>query len=226
MFQRYIIIGCSILLCFMGGFTFAQTTDQLQGTIDQKQAEISNLEAEIAKYQAQASKLSDTANDLSTVLQRLQISERKLEAQINLTKKQIDQTMAKLVTNQQTINNLGRGINKNTGAIEYFIRRINENESSSIVEVLGSGKTLSEFFESGIIMQKLNTQLGGVVLTMKDQKTSTESAQLELKKNQEKLIKLQNELADQEKIVAGQRAEHTKNVVMPWMQKSVNMSPS
>ena len=196
----------------MGGFTFAQTTDQLQGTIDQKQAEISNLEAEIAKYQAQASKLSDTANDLSTVLQRLQISERKLEAQINLTKKQIDQTMAKLVTNQQTINNLGRGINKNTGAIEYFIRRINENESSSIVEVLGSGKTLSEFFESGIIMQKLNTQLGGVVLTMKDQKTSTESAQLELKKNQEKLIKLQNELADQEKIVAGQRAEQAKLV--------------
>lgn len=194
----------------MGGFAFAQTTDQLQGTISQKQSEISNLEAEIVKYQSQANQLSSTATDLSTALQQIQITERKFEAQINLTKKQIDQTTAQLVINQQTINSLGRDIYTNTGVIEHLLRRIHENGSASIIEVLASGKTFSEFFDSDVVMQKLTKRLGGVVLTMKDQKTDTESAQLDLKKNQAKLIKLQNELADQEKIIASQRAEQAK----------------
>lgn len=189
---------------------YAQDTVELQNTIDQKQTEISNLEAEIAKYQLQASKLSDTANDLGTVLKRLQITEQKFEAQINLTKKQIDQTMTQLVRNQEAINMLGKDISHNTGAIEYLLRRIHENGSRSIVEVFYSGKNISEFFDSSITMGQLSKQLQGVVITMQDKKQTTEQAQITLGENQKKLTKLQNELADQEKIIAAQRAEQQK----------------
>lgn len=202
----------------------AQTVDQIQGTINQKQTEIQNLEAEIEKYQSEANKLSDTADDLQSVLQRLQINEKKLEAQINLTKKQIDQTMAKLVTNQQTINSLGRGIHKNTGAIEYLLRNMYDTESVSIVELLSSGKTISRFLDDTMVIQKLNEKLGGVVLTMKDQKQNTEHAQVELQENQKKLIALQNELSDQEKIVATQRAEQARLVKDTKNQESAYRS--
>lgn len=213
------------ILLLIGFFAFnksvsAQNIDQLQGTIDQKQSEISNLEAEIARYQSEASKLSDTANDLATVLKRIQISEQKLEAQINLTKKQIDQTMAQLVTNQQSINTLGRGIYKNTGAIEHLLRTMNSSEDVSAVEFLASGKTISQFFADTITIEKLNQKLGGVVLTMKDQKQTTEQSQVELKKNQEKLLKLQNELSDQEKIVATERAQQARLVKETKNQES------
>jgi murein DD-endopeptidase MepM/ murein hydrolase activator NlpD len=202
----------SLIIVVLGGVVHAQTVDQLQGTIDQKQSEISSLEAEIAKYQSEASKLSDTANDLATVLKRIQLSERKLEAQINLTKKQIDQTTANLVQNQQSINMLGSGINRNTSAIEYLLRVMNSREDVSVVEFLGSSKTISQFFADVVTIEKLNQKLGGVVLTMKDQKQVTEQSQVELQRNQVKLIKLQNELGDQEKIVATERAAQARLV--------------
>jgi murein DD-endopeptidase MepM/ murein hydrolase activator NlpD len=205
-----VLAGAGFFVFGNNGIATAQTAEQIQGTIDQKQSEIINLEAEIAKYNAQASKLSDTADDLASVVQRLQINERKFEAQINLTKKKIDQTMAQLVRNEQTINTLGRGIHKNTGAIEYLLRRMHENESVSLVEMLSSGKTISQFFESNMVIGKLNKQLGGVVLTMKDQKTDTETAQIDLQKIQRELVVLQAKLADEEKIIASQRAEQAR----------------
>jgi murein DD-endopeptidase MepM/ murein hydrolase activator NlpD len=190
--------------------TSAQNIDQLQGTIDQKQTEISNLEAEIAKYQSEANKLSDAADDLASTVKRLQINERKFEAQINLTKKKIDQTMAQLVRNQQTINTLGRGIHQNTGAIEHLLRTMNSGEDVSLVEFLSSGKTISQFFADVITIEKLNQKLGGVVLTMKDQKTDTESAQVDLQKTQKELVVLQAKLADEEKIIASEREQQAR----------------
>jgi len=84
-----VVLSLLVFLIFTNN-GFSMTEDELKQKIDATTASKKVLEDEIAQYQAQIKDIGDQANTLANTLKTLTTNEKKINAQISLTKKNIE----------------------------------------------------------------------------------------------------------------------------------------
>jgi murein DD-endopeptidase MepM/ murein hydrolase activator NlpD len=204
-----------ILLIVIGApiAAFAETSLDIQKSIDAKNAEIQALQQEVNQYQNQVSEIKNQANSLQGTLKVIGNNQKQLQNNLSLTSKKTQKTELTIVQNQQEIGNLGRGISKNTQAISQNIRSLNQSDSRSVLELLASTKSVSEFIQDIDQMLDVQSSLQGHVDSMQLAKKNLERAQQSLDARKQELQTLAVQLKDQKKIVDVQANEKTQLLI-------------
>lgn len=206
------LIALLIILGFTLNPLFAFAQRSIDQSIREKNDEIEQLQEEINEYQSQAATYAGQAQTLQSVLADINKNEANLNKQISLTNKKIERANLTIKQNEAKISDLGRGIISNTTALNETIRSLNNQDKKSIMELLASGQSMSEFLRDVDEVVNVQKSLKSHVVQMKDTKTALESAQKTLAAQKIEAQKLGNQLNDQKKIVDAEQAE--KNALL------------
>lgn len=186
---------------------WAQVPLDIQKSIDAKNAEIQALQQEVAQYQNQVNQIKDQANTLQGTLNVIGNNQKQLQKNLTLTTKKAQKTALTIEQNQAQIGDLGRGISKNTLAIAQAIRLLNRHDNESLLELVISDGTVSDFMKDVDQVLDLQSSLHGHVEGMQSAKQGLEQAQQSLADRKKELETLSNQLKDQKKVVDVQAAE-------------------
>ena len=202
-----LLIGVFVLQYAAPSIAHAQQAADIQKSIDAKNAQIQALEREVAQYQSQVNHIQGQASTLQGVLNEIGKDQKQLQTSLNLTSQKSQKTQLTIEQNQQTIGTLGRGISKNTLAIAETIRSLNRYDNRSMIELLASGESVSEFVQDVDELLRLQEGLQGHVSDMQSAKANLERAQQALADRKVELEKLSLQYKDQKKLVDIQAAE-------------------
>lgn len=180
----------------------AQSTDELKSKIDDRNAKIEALQKEINQYNTQITQVGTQAKTLQNNLKTLDITNKKLSANISITENKIARA-------NLTIQQLGNGIstttthiNLNQKSIAETIKLMYQNERQTTVENFFAYRKFSDLWDSVERTHEFQTDVkakSNDLVELKNELSDKKTVQEDEKR---KLTKLQQDLADQKKIVA------------------------
>lgn len=197
---------------------FSANTDDLQRSIDAKNAEIRALEEEVTRYQNQVMQVQAQADTLQGTLSVIGKNQKKLQTNLTVTSKKAEQAKLTIEQNRQQIGELGQGIAKNTTALAETIRSLHANDNQSLVGLLASKQTVSEFMRDFDQIAMVQSRLKSEVSTMQVSRSRLESAQRTLADRKAQLETLRSQLSDQKKLVDSEAVEK-KNLLAETKNK-------
>lgn len=199
---------------------FSANPIDIQKDIDAKNAEIQALEAEVSRYQNQVMQVQAQANTLQGTLNVIGKNQKNLQTNLTVTSKKAEQTKLTIEQNRQQIGELGQGIAKNTTALAETIRSLNVNDNQSLIGLLASKQTVSEFMKDFDQIAMIQSKFKSEVSTMQSSRARLQTAQQSLADRKVQLELLKNQLSDQKKIVDSQVAEKKTLLVETKNQES------
>lgn len=126
----------------------AERIDELRDKITERNGQIAELEREIAAYETQIEKETAAADTLKNQIGRLESAIKKLNADIRLAERQISRTELTIDQFAIEIEQKEETIGARRAALAAAIRSMDELETRSLVEILLSNDSLSEFFNT------------------------------------------------------------------------------
>lgn len=193
-----------LLISICGFFAFnsnAQTITEIQNKIDQKSEEIEKLEKEIKAYQSQLNTIAQEKDSLKGAIAELDITRKKLNADISITQKKIDQTNFKIQVLSNDIGTKEDSISNNMDAIALDIRRINELEITSIAQTILSKEDFTSIWndvDNMLVVREEIRKRTNELRLIKGELEDTRDDTIEAKNE---LTRLKSQLDDQRKIV-------------------------
>ncbi len=215
LFLSLIIVATLFLPIF---FTGAQTATELKSKIDQKEAEIEKLEAEIRSYQGQLNTLGQQKNSLSKSISELDLTRKKLNADISITQRKVDQTNLKIEALGGEISTKQGSINTATEAIALDLKRTNELEETTLVESLLSGEDFTTVWTDIDNMMSVREKIRENIRELREVKVELEDTRTDTIAAKNELTRLRSKLADQKKIVDQNTKE--KNTLLAQTKNS------
>ncbi len=191
-------------------FLFAQTAEELKNKIDEKSKDIERLELEIKQYQNELNSLGKQKSSLASSIKQLDITRKKLTANISVTQNKIDKTNLKIKSLNSQISTKEDAIINNVDSISLSIKYMNELESISLPEAILSQKKISFLWNDIDSIISVNEAIKGKTFELKEVKGVLEDTRKETIDAQKELIKLKEELADEQKIVEQNTLEKNK----------------
>ncbi|MDQ5922473.1 MAG: Peptidase protein [Patescibacteria group bacterium] len=190
-----------ILGAFFVHLSFAQTVSEIKDKINQKSEEIAKLEKEIKAYQSQLNSIALEKDSLKGAIAELDITRKKLNADISITQKKIDQTNYKIQVLSNDIGNKEDSISNSLDAIAIDIRRINELEITNIAETILSKDNFTTIWNDIdsmlVVREEIRERISELKL-VKGELEDTRDVTIEAKNE---LTRLKSQLDDQKKIV-------------------------
>ncbi|MBU1178911.1 peptidoglycan DD-metalloendopeptidase family protein [Patescibacteria group bacterium] len=213
--QIIAIVILIILAQFLSSRTpiFAESKiEELRGKISEKNEEISEIEKDIEKYQTEIDKTLKESKTLKNQISQLNSTANKLGAEIKLTNEKIDSANLTLEKLEIEIGNKNNQIENSKESLAEVLRRIDEEESQSLLETLLKHGKLSDFFDDLEGMEQLQGNITAKVNELKDLKNSLEKIQGEKIAEKNNLSALNAKLGDQKKIA--QQNKKQKDVLL------------
>lgn len=205
------ILFLSSMLLFIFAFPVAaQSIDELKSRISDKTLEIKKIEAEIAQYQKEIDSLAGEANTLKNSIRRLNATRKKLEADIRYTQSKINSSTLKIEKLKLDIDKKSIEIKKSNETIGGIIRRIDEAESNSLLEVMLSNNTFSSFLDDIENLKQLQSVVSQNVKELEKLKSELEIIKKENEKQKRSLVNYREELGDRKKIAENNKKEKDK----------------
>lgn len=207
--RRVFIIVFLFGLLILPTLTQADRAGDLRAQIDTRQAEIGQLDQQIAKQEKQLEVAAQQSNSLQNALATLNLTISKLNNQINRTATEIKSTNLKIDELNLNINSTSEDIRIREETLRKLLREMADSGQGSLLEVLLGFNHLSDFLviegQNLDLQTSINQSAGELRLLKNDlgekvTKTETEKT---------KLVKLQQKLADQKKIVAAEKLKQT-----------------
>lgn len=203
-----------LLFVFFGFFpavkTDASFIDELKDKITDKNNKLRDLQKEIDEYEAQIDRLGKEGNSLSNEIKKLKMTEKKLKTDILYTESQIEKTgfgIDKLIVEiEQKQNEI---LNQKT-VMSEMIRRMNENESQSIVEIALANNNFSDFFSDMERMENFQESMGISLDELNKLKEEFESQKNDKEAERAKLEKLSSRYVDQKSLVIMNQSKNSK----------------
>ncbi len=187
--------------------TSAALVDEIKGRISDKTSEISQIEAEIAKYQKEIDTLGGEADTLNNSIRKLNITRKKLQADIRYTQTKINSTTLKIEKLALEITVKGTDIKKSNEAIGEIIRKIDEAESNSLLEVLLSNDTFSSFLDDIENLRQLQSVVSQNLKELESFKVELENIKSEDEEQKRLLLSSRSELGDRKQITENNKAK-------------------
>ncbi len=203
-----------LLFIFFSFFSVVKTNasliDELKDRIAGRNNELKDLQKEIDEYEAQIEKLGKEGNSLSNEIKKLKMTEKKLKADILYTESQIEKTgfgIDKLVfeIGQKQNDILNQKI-----IMSEMIRRMNENESQSMVEIALANDNFSDFFSDIERMENLQKSVGLNLNELNKLKEEFESQKNDKETEKIKLEALNSRYVDQKSLVVINQSKNSR----------------
>ncbi|OGZ06607.1 MAG: hypothetical protein A3C93_00380 [Candidatus Lloydbacteria bacterium RIFCSPHIGHO2_02_FULL_54_17] len=209
--KRELLLVCAFVTLLSPGLLFAQTDSTAE-----KQAA---LEQELADINQEIAGLSNTISTLSTESASLDRDIRLLNATIdraNLNIKaknlQISRLGAGILEKSKTVRELGKRIDREKQSLAQLIRKTNEIDQAGALEVLLSGKDLSDFFLDLDSFDAIRAGLKNSSEALKSAKLENQAAQEALEERQAQEMDAKAELERNKRLVEAN--EKAKTVLL------------
>ena len=195
----YKLLGAFLIALFVvPTFVGAQTAAELRNKISAQQSEIEAIEAEIKLYEKQLTAIGREKQTLESAVRELDISRKKVNANIALAQKQISSTSSTISELIADIDVKKSRIASNQNALAETIRRMNESDSDSFVEIILSSTEISNLWNDIETLQQFQIVVRNEVDALAAQKSELEAVKKQREIEQEVLVSQKTELATQQ----------------------------
>ncbi len=211
------IVSCLVLLTSLFFvFTISQveaaSVDELKKEISDFNAKIAALEVEIAQYESELNVIGSNKKTLENAINELAVSKRKLLTNIKITQNQIYSTTLQIQELGEEIVTKGDRIYNDTQAVALAIRRINEIESQSMIEIMLGYDNLDEFWNKLETLQKFQVVVRDELKVLKQLKSDLEDTKKTSEKKKGQLTNYNVQLSGQKNVLEGNLSK--KNVLL------------
>ncbi|MBI4120638.1 MAG: peptidoglycan DD-metalloendopeptidase family protein [Parcubacteria group bacterium] len=187
-----------------------ETVNDLRTEIEKRSSLIEELEKEIRAYETRLNALDKEAKTLQNAVSQIELTEKKLQADIRLTKERITAASKNITTLTGEIEDKNAGIEKNSAAIGEIVRRVNELESETLIEILLTENSFSVFWDTVENLGQLQASVHQNVKTLQSLKSSLEEKRALRTKEREQHVALAERLDDQKELeTANRKAKET-----------------
>lgn len=188
------------LLCAVPFLLHAQTAAELKDKISNTNSEIEKLEAEIAAFNAQLKTIGKEKDTLGRAIKELDLSSKKLNTDIKVTEKKIDSANSRIRLLGGQINDTGETIHDTQGVIAALMRKVAEEESTSLTEyLLREGTSLGDAWRYIDTVARAREAMEGHVDTLFTAKTNLEVDKQAVEKVREELSDFRADLQNQKR---------------------------
>lgn len=214
----FIFVLIAILSClFSRAAVRAETIDELKQKIENRNKQIEQIQKEIDSFQKEINKNSKEAVSLKEQIARLGVTKKKFLSEIFLTETQIESAGFTIENLEIKIGIKERKIEEKTLAIAEIIRHLNNLESVSVVEMVLTQGSFSDFFSERQKLEDLERQvifnldeLQLLKTFLQEEKTEKESEKTDLENLKIKLVD-QKQMVEVNKKSKNQLLVETKN---------------
>ncbi len=204
----FLLLGISFLL--PAPTATAQSAADIQAQIDANSAQIKSLEADIAAFQKELDVLGAKKNTLQSTISALTLSQKQLASQIKVTQSKIASANLQIQELTRSIGDKEQSIADDKDAIAKALRRIAQDERSSLVTQLLSGDTLGEAWQAVDHAVQFNRALGNDIADLRAVRTELATNRDEVSAKKAQLLSLQKELTLQKRSVDANKAAQQK----------------
>lgn len=191
----YRLILLIILIFIIGAFNFSafaqeNATEEECKTREECEALLKKYEEEIASYENSITKTQKEKDTLANKIKILQDQIKKLELQIYQSNLMIKDLGLQIEDTTSSIDKNTLKIEELKGDLENILRLINEEDQKSLVEVLFSSHSMSDFFDNVMSLETLNSRNQELLKDIKNLKTYLENQKESLDQEKSDLEKL------------------------------------
>jgi len=234
--NKYLLVFITVIFLVtlsFGNVSFAETAkEQVSSRRSQLENELSKLEQEIGHQQAILDSKKAQSQSLERDMAIIDAEIRKSELNIRAREITISKLSEDIKGKETTIVSLNEKIFKEKKSLAQLIKKRNEIDSFSLVEVILSNKNLSDFFEDVDMFTSIKAALSDSFLQIEETKNVTNvqkeslidkrAAEIELKNIQDReKKKIEQQKAEKKQILSiskGQEAIYQK--ILKEKQKS------
>lgn len=207
------ILKIFLLMIFVSPlYVFSDEITQIQSKIDERNKQIIELEKEISTWETKINKISKEKQTLDKEVRSLNATISKLKTDINLNQLQINKTIDNIDSLSEDISSKGKKIDINRLAVSDSIRKVNETESNSMIEILLSGNELSDFWIDVDEIKSFQKSVNNKTKDLIKLKANLETDKKLLEQKKRELINYRSELSDKKSIVASNK--NAKNTLL------------
>jgi len=185
----------------------AQSADDLQAQIDKRNADIASLDADIKSYQKQIDALGTQATSLSATIKSLQLNQKQLEAKIAVTQDQIAEKNAEILQLGGLITHKEGNIEDDQRIVKQTFLTLDQAGDTSLLDIFLGSNSISSALDGLDALGILQKNVYGRIASLSSDKAALQSSQDKTVKAKADLVALNNQLADQRKIVLSTAAQ-------------------
>lgn len=191
-------------------FTSASTIIELRTKIDDRNTQIQELEKDIREYQSKLETVGKEKDSLQKAVQLLELSGKKLATDLKITENKISSTDLNIQKLNIEILDKKERIVQNNEALSESIRRMDEFDSSSLLEIVLEYEKMSDFWNIIENLEKFQASVQENLNVLKVLKEDYTNKKSEEEQKKRELANLKAQLSDQKKIVDYNKAEQNK----------------
>ncbi len=185
----------------------AQSADDLRKSIEEQRGKIDAINKEIATYEAELVQIGGKKQTLQTAVNSLDVSVKKTQAQVRAKQGQIGTTELEIQELTGEILSKEQVIQIESAAIASSIRKLQESEDYSLVEMVLGSRNLGEFWNDTEIVRSVQDSMRVHVDTLEEAKNLLAEDRDEAHEKRELLVTQKEDLAAEEQSLGVQKKE-------------------
>ena len=195
--------------------------DELKDKIETRNKEIEALNKEIQTYQDQIKEANKQKESLKNALYILNTNQKKLAAELKVTENKISSTDLKLEELSLEISEKERKLSMHERGLSESIKVLNEADSFSLLEILLSRVSLSQFWNNRNFIQSVQIGIKNRIAELTQLKSGLIINKLEVENVKAELSGLRHELKDRNTAVEYNKKE-TNSLLTKTQNKEQN----
>ncbi len=216
-FATLLFVSASLFFFYATAPVHAQSEiDKLRDEINERNSRLLEIEKEIAAYQVELKKVGSEKKTLQSAINQLELERKKVQSDISYTQNKIGAKDLEIERLSIEIVDAEDSILTNEEAIAETIRRLNEQDNNSMIEVLLRYDNLSEFWSIIENLEQVRSFMNNKVKSLVSQKILLEEKRNDSTTKRAELVDLKNQYSDQNQVLTSNKAE--KNTLLKATQ--------
>lgn len=207
-----LFFSCTLVLLIFfvhtGLTTYAQSSEvnRLKGEIADRNSQLAGIEAEIRQYQQELQRVGAEKNTLQRAIDELELERKKVQADISYTQNRIGATDLEISKLNIEIESTELDIERNEDAIAEVLRRINESDDDTFMEILLRHNNLSEVWGALEELQQVKNVMSDEVRSLVSLKILLEEKREDNETKRVELVALNDDYSNQRQVLVNNKA--------------------
>lgn len=191
----------SAFFFLLSNHTRASAIDVLKKKIEDKNAQIKQVQQEIEKYQKEIESTAKEATILKNKIKNLEATKNKFIADIKLTENQIQSAQMRIEQLGLQIDFKKVEILAKKASLAEFLKNLNEEESSTMMEIMLAENSLADFFSDIEKQDNFQKKINSDLADIRAAKFVIENSKKEKEYYKKDMEVLKNKYTDQKEMV-------------------------